>query len=74
MEIPTCRSTDEYYPLKLDETNMIQDFQSIWREAIGRSDRAGGNDKEEEEEVCSIVDFQHAVNDFLQKGDPLISA
>ena len=56
--------------LELDGTHTIQDFGSIWRKAMGRSEHAGDNEREKE--LCSIVDFQHAVNDFLQEGDESI--
>lgn len=49
---------------------LTQAFESIWNTAVGRSHRDGSN----AEEVCSIVDLQDAVNDFLHEGDQSLSS
>lgn len=55
---------------RLAEIYDIQDFETIWRSAF-KSEPPGGN---EEAGVCSIVDLQHAVNNFLQESDELSSS
>lgn len=48
---------------------LTQAFESIWSAAVGRKRRNGNN-----EEVCSIVDLQDAINDYLHEGDERTSS
>eukprot|EP00752_Nemacystus_decipiens_P012830 g11362.t1 len=47
-----------------------EDFETIWRSAL-RREHSGGNAADY---MCSIVDLQEAVNDFLQERDELPSS
>lgn len=59
---PTCPTHSS-----LTSVPPIQDFEAIWRSAL-RSENP------EEEDMCSIVDLQEAVNDFLHEGEDLSSS